>query len=286
MLVLKVGAYLATGSSAILGDAAESVVHVGAVAFAAFSLRLSLKPPDANHPYGHAKISFFSAGFEGGLIVLAALYIIGSSIVSLLSGPQLQNLDLGIGLTVAAVLINGVLGAYLIRIGRRRQSLILIANGRHVLTDCWTSIGVVIGVLMAMITGWLQWDPIFGIIMGANIIRAGLPLLRESIAGLLDEADPSIRAEIEALLDEETRRRGISYHALRHRRSGDGYSIDVHLLFPENMTIGEAHRFATEIERVLEQNIKPSADVHTHLEPLEGHDSAHLFGHADSRGEN
>jgi cation diffusion facilitator family transporter len=275
MLLLKFTAYWFTGSSAILSDAAESIVHVVAVAFAAYSLRLSFKPADASHPYGHSKISFFSAGVEGALIAVAALFIIYSSVRSWMSGLVLENLGLGTALTAVAVAVNGALGAYLIQAGRRRNSLILVANGKHVLTDCWTSLGVVIAVVLTMFTGWLPWDPIFGILMALNILWSGYGLVRESVAGLLDEADPAVRAEIERILTDETERRGIRYHEVRHRHSGAGHLVDVHLLFPESTPIGEAHRAATEIETILAQSIQPHAEVQTHLEPMESHDSAH-----------
>ncbi len=275
MLVLKVGAYWLTGSAAILSDAAESVVHVAAVAFASFSMRLSLKPADKDHPYGHSKIGFFSAGFEGGLIALAACFIIFAAVRDWISGHALHNLGTGGLLTLAATLINGALGAYLIGVGRRRNSLILVANGKHVLTDCWTSLGVLIGVGLTMLTSWRAVDPIIGIVMALNILWSGYGLMRESVSGLLDEADPKTTEKIEAILTEETTRRGIAFHELRHRHNGDGHIIDVHLLFPNATPLTTAHRMATEIEETLSQRILPFADVHTHLEPLEEHDLVH-----------
>ncbi|MRR37284.1 cation diffusion facilitator family transporter, partial [bacterium] len=159
MFVMKVGAYALTGSAAILSDAAESVVHVAAVVFAAYSLKLSYKPADENHPYGHAKISFFSAGFEGAMIILAAVYIIYESIHKWFLGLHLENLGAGTALTAAAAAINGGLGAYLVWLGRRKKSLILSANGKHVLTDCWTSIAVLVGLGLVLVTKWLPFDP-------------------------------------------------------------------------------------------------------------------------------
>lgn len=275
MLVMKVGAYWLTGSAAILSDAAESVVHVAAVAFASFSLRLSFKPPDKSHPYGHSKIGFFSAGFEGGLIALAACFIIFEAVRDWISGHPLENLGTGGLLTLAATLINGALGAYLIAVGRKRNSLILVANGKHVLTDCWTSLGVLFGVGLTMLTGWRSVDPIVGIAMALNILWSGYGLMRESVSGLLDEADPETTKKIETILTEETTRRGIVFHELRHRNNGDGHLIDVHLLFSSTTPLAEAHRTATEIEEVLSKRVEPFAEVHTHLEPLEEHDAVH-----------
>ena len=276
MLVMKVGAYWLTGSAAILSDAAESVVHVAAVAFASFSLRLSFKPPDKSHPYGHSKIGFFSAGFEGGLIALAACFIVIAAVRGWISGHALENLGTGGFLTLAATLVNGGLGAYLIAVGRRRNSLILVANGKHVLTDCWTSLGVLVGIGLTMLTGWRAVDPIAGIAIALNILWSGYGLMRESVSGLLDEADPETTKKIEAILAEETSRRGITFHELRHRSSGDGHLIDVHLLFPSTTPLADAHRSATEVEEALTKRVQPFAEVHTHLEPLEEHDAAHL----------
>jgi len=178
MLFMKVGAYWMTGSAAILSDAAESIVHVAAVAFASFSLRLSFKPPDKSHPYGHSKIGFFSAGFEGGPIALAACFIIFEAVRDWISGHPLHNLGTGGLLTLAAMLINGALGAYLIGVGKRRNSLILVANGKHTLTDCWTSLGVLVGLGLTILTGLRGVDPLVGIAMALNILWSGYGLDR------------------------------------------------------------------------------------------------------------
>ena len=206
MLGMKVGAYLLTGSAAILSDATESVLHVAAVAFAFYSLWLSFKPADATHLYGHEKISFFSAGVEGTLIIVAAIFIIYEAIAKWLGGLFLENLGTGTALTAAAALINGVLGAYLVWIGKKKGSLILEANGKHVLTDSWTSIGVLVGLGLTLLTGWLPWDPIFAILVAINILFSGVSLIRKSVAGLMDKADPTVHHRIEAILKEETNR--------------------------------------------------------------------------------
>ena len=173
MLVAKSYAYFITGSTAILSDAAESVVHVAAVAFAVFSLWLSLRPADPSHPYGHDKISFFSAGVEGMLIVLAAVYIIYEAVSKWIAGLQLENLGRGTMYVGAAALINLGLGLYLVRQGHRHRSLILVANGKHVLTDSWTSLGVIVGLLLVARTGWLPFDPILAILVAVNILWSG-----------------------------------------------------------------------------------------------------------------
>jgi len=282
MFVIKVGAYLLTGSSAILSDAAESVVHVAAVIFASYSLRLSFRPADRDHQYGHAKISFFSVGFEGAMIILAAIYIIYESIHKWLTGLELANLGAGSLLTAAAVVINGGLGAYLVWLGRRRNSRILEANGKHVLTDCWTSIAVLIGLLLVLTTKWLPFDPICGILMAANILWSGAGLVKSAFSGLMDEADLGANETLIAILERETRQRDLRYHGLRLRNLGDAHSVEVHLVFPEGQSLKNAHRTATEIENIIEQSLPPRAFVTTHLECESDHDGLHPVDQRDS----
>jgi cation diffusion facilitator family transporter len=275
MFVMKVGAYLLTGSAAILSDAAESVVHVAAVIFAAYSLRLSQQPADETHLYGHARIAFFSAGFEGAMIVLAAIYIIYESIHKWRLGLSIENLGFGTALTAAAAAINAGLGAYLIWLGRRKHSLILEANGKHVLTDFWTSLAVLVGLGLVLITKWLPFDPICGMLMAGNILFAGFGLMRSAFAGLMDRADPVVHARLVELLEAETRRRGIAYHELRHRYLGDTHWVDAHLVFPPGISLTEAHRQATEVEQVIETTLQPRAKLTTHLECASDHDQMH-----------
>ncbi len=275
MFLMKGAAYYITGSSAILSDAAESVVHLVAVGFAAYSLRLSHKPADEDHLYGHAKIGFFSAGFEGAMIVAAALYIIYTAISKWLGGLELNNLGAGTALTALAALINGALGWYLIRTGRNRKSLIIEANGHHVLTDCWTSLGVLVGLSLAMLTGWLAWDPIFALLAAANILVSGVRLMRASFRGLMDTAEPETHRKLLEILDRESARHAIRHHGLRHRNVGDAHWVEVHLLFPRDLRIQDAHRIATEVEQTIEDSLQPRAYVTSHLECIEDHDEAH-----------
>ena len=278
MLFLKVGGYYVTHSAAILSDAAESVVHLVAVAFAAYSLRLSFKPADESHRYGHAKISFFSAGLEGGMILVAAAYIYVESIHKLLHATPTQNLGLGALLIAAAAVINGVLGYYLIHVGKRTHSLILEANGKHTLTDCWTSVAVLASLALTHLTKYQPIDPIIGILMATNILLTGLKLIRSGFSGLMDASDPETQTKILAVLDREAASHSITYHNLRHRNMGDSYWIDVHLVFPPGVLLSDAHRIATAIETRLETTIEPSAHVTTHLESALDHDVLHRGG--------
>jgi cation diffusion facilitator family transporter len=275
MLVLKMSAYLLTGSAAILGDAAESVVHVAAVIFATYSLWFASQPADENHRYGHSKIAFFSAGVEGGLIVLAAVFIIYESIRRWIGGLTVSHLGDGLLLTFATVLINGALGWYLLRTGRKNHSLILTANGHHVLTDGWTSLGAIIGLGLMHLTGWLWWDPVFGLLMAGNILVSGYDLLRQSVAGLMDHADPALTRVLDEALARETASRGVTFHALRHRNAGKVHYVDVHFLFPDEIALREAHRIATDIERAVMKSTVQTVHITTHLECVGDHDELH-----------
>ncbi|MEW5976130.1 MAG: cation diffusion facilitator family transporter [Acidobacteriota bacterium] len=272
-------AYWITGSAAILSDAAESVVHVVAVSFATYSLWLSQQPPDPTHHYGHEKISFFSAGFEGAMIVIAALYIIYVSIQKWIAGLVLEHLGTGTLLVAGAAVINGGLGTYLVWVGKKQHSLILEANGRHVLTDCYTSAGVIVGLLLTLRTGWLHFDPILAILVALNILWSGAKLMRQSIGGLMDEVDPEIQSRVRRILDEKTTTLGIQYHGLRHRNAGNTIWIEFHLLFHEGISLQAAHRTATEIEETIRSNLPFKAEVLSHLETIEDHQRVHTRQH-------
>ncbi len=275
MLLIKVYAYWITGSAAILSDAAESVVHVLAVSFAAYSFKLSFKPADRDHLYGHDRIGFFSAGFEGAMIALAAVYIIYEAARRWIVGLSLQNIDEGAGFIVLATTINGVLGWYLVRLGKKYHSIVLEANGKHVLTDCWTSLGVIVGLGLTLWTGWLPFDPLVAIIVAVNILWSAARLMRRSIGGLMDEADPRVDARVREVLETETRRHNIDFHNLRHRNTGSKLFVEFHLLFPKNASIASAHELATAIEGQIQKAFPFPVEVISHLEPIEGHDEVH-----------
>ena len=279
MLIGKCAAYFLTGSSAILADAAESVVHVVAITFAAFSLRLSIKPAAPNFLYGYERISFFSAGFEGAMIVLAAIAIIVTAIREWLAGLQLQNLGVGTILVLAAALINAVLGWYLVRTGRRVQSLILEANGKHVLTDSWTSFGVIVGLVLVLLTRWMPFDPLIAILVALNILWSGGHLIWQSAQGLLDYSDPNAGREIREKLDAICSDLGVGYHGVRFRTTGYRQLIEVHLLFPRDTPVGDAHRLATALEERLPAQLTMPAEVMTHLESHEDHEEVHHREH-------
>ncbi len=275
MLVGKWYAFLITNSAAILSDAAESVVHIIAVAFAAYSMWLTFQPADESHPYGHDKISFFSAGTEGLLIIIAALFIIYEAVSKLVYGITLENLDTGTFFIFGASVINLALGGFLVWRGKRTNSLILVANGKHVLTDSWTSFGVVAGLLLVIVTGWLMFDPIVAVLVALNILWEGGKLVRKSVGGLMDESDRETEDKIKMVLDEETRKRDLKYHELRCRNSGNAIWVEFHLLFPASALLEDAHRVSTEIEKQLYTNLEFPVHITTHLEPLDRHDEIH-----------
>src|SRR5271157_206122 len=279
MLATKVFAYWMTGSAAILSDAVESVVHVVAVSFAAYSLWLSSKPADPTHLYGHDKIAFFSAGFEGAMIVLAAVYIVYESIHRLITGSKLENLGAGALLVLAAGLINGALGSYLLWVGKKYGSLILEADGRHALTDCLTSLGVLVGLGLTMLTGWLRLDPIVAMLVALNILWMGSKLIRQSIGGLMDEVDPLTQAQTRRLLTEMTSQAGVEFHGLRQRNAGNTNWVEFHLLFPKDTSLESAHSLATKIEERIQQDSTMRTEVISHLETLEDHQKVHSRGH-------
>ena len=285
MLLGKITAYFMTGSAAIFSDAAESVIHVVAVAFAAFSLRLSIKPAAPEFLYGYERITFFSAGFEGAIIVLAAIFILYTAIEKWIAGLRLENLGAGTLVILVAGILNAGLGWYLIRTGRRSNSLILEANGKHVLTDSLTSFGVVAGLGLVMLTRWKPFDPLLAIAVAINILWTGGHLVWRSAVGLLDHSDPEVGREIRSKLDTICGELGLQYHGVRYRTTGYKQIIEVHLLFPHAMAVGEAHRMATLVEERLPQELSVPGEVFTHLESAEDHAAVHATEHYTGKPE-
>jgi len=279
MLIGKTAAYLMTHSAAIFSDAAESVIHVIAVGFAAFSLRLSTRPASSQFLYGYERITFFSAGFEGAMIVMAEIAILFESIRRWIAGLQLENLGTGVVLILMAGILNAGLGYYLLRIGRRTNSLILEANGKHVLTDSWTSFGVVGGLGLVLVTHWKPFDPLVAIAVAGNILWSGGQLVWRSAVGLLDYSDPTAGRNIRDKLDAICSELAIEYHGVRFRSTGYRQIVEVHLLFPRLTSVSEAHRLATILEERLPIELGMPAEVITHLESLEDHADVHREQH-------
>lgn len=275
MLLIKFYAYILTGSSAILSDLAEAVVHVFAVGLAAYSMWLSHKPADEDHTYGHDRITFFSAGFEGALIMIAAIFILYQAGQKILYGFSLDHLDIGMLFISIATASNGVLGLYLLRKGKRYYSMVLEADGKHILTDCITSLGVIIALILTKVTGWIYFDPLLAILIGLNILWTGSRLIYSSFQGLMDRANPEEGSRIKKFLEDETSSYNIRFHHLRYRDAGNRLLIEVHLMFPCEMPICKAHEIATALEQKMEMAFVKPTELVTHLEPIEGHDEIH-----------
>ena len=265
MFFSKMGAYLITGSAAIFSDAAESVVHVLATSMALYSIILSSKPADESHLYGHGNVEYFSAGIEGFLILTAAVFIIYTSIHDIIIGSHLKQLNIGVIVISAAGAINLFLGLYLVKIGKRTNSLTLVADGKHVLTDSYTSIGVIIGILLVILTGFNLLDPIFAIAVALNILFTGFKILRESVGRLMNETDPELLNKIVSELSKIKQDYWINLHELRFWRSGDTIYLDFHLILPYYFTIQKSHTEENDIEEEMHKAF-PNMQIKIHFD--------------------
>jgi cation diffusion facilitator family transporter len=264
----KIVAWLLTGSVGLLSDAAESVVNLVAVLVAMAALRWAAKPADEEHAYGHAKAEYFSAGVEGTLIVGAAVVIAVSAVDRLLHPQAIDHVGVGLAVSACASLINLAVGVLLVRTGRRERSITLEADGKHLMTDVWTSAGVIVGVAAVAITGFERLDPIVALAVAANIVLAGGGLMRRSIGGLMDRAlGDQERQEIHAVL-EHFEHEGVSFHALRTRQAGARAFVSLHVLVPGAWTVQRGHDLVERVEDALRDRL-PYATVFTHLEPAE-----------------
>ncbi len=267
LLAVKYAAYLVTGSAAILSDALESVTNVAAAAFAVAGVRYASRPADESHPYGHGKIEYMSAVFEGGLISTAAVLILWFAVQELVFGAELEQVDFGLLLTVAAGLVNAVLGLYLIRTGERVDSLTLIADGRHVLSDFKTSLGVVLGLLLVRFTGASIFDPLAALVVGLNLVWTGVQLVRHGAGGLLDEEDSALLARLVAAFEAKAATGIIRVHRLRAIRSGARTHVDAHLIVPEFWTVETAHEAANAFEAAVLEAGEVEGDIVFHTDP-------------------
>ncbi|MDY6954668.1 MAG: cation diffusion facilitator family transporter [Thermodesulfobacteriota bacterium] len=267
LMAVKFYAYRLTQSSAILSDALESIINVVASAFALGSILLAAKPPDESHPYGHGKIEYFSAGFEGALIVLAALGIFKTGIGHILHPHPLPLLEMGLIILLGAGLINLLLGMGLIRVGKKTHSLALIADGKHVLTDVYTSAGVLVGLFLVRQTGWYWLDGAIACLVGLNILVTGAKLVRQSFSALMHASDPDLLKEIATLLVKHRKDVWIDIHQLRAWRSGSFVYIDFHLVLPRDYSLEEAHGEVKELEKVIADHFGGAASLLIHTDP-------------------
>jgi cation diffusion facilitator family transporter len=265
---LKLGAYFVTGSVGLFSDAAESVVNLVAAVAALWALIYAARPPDEEHAFGHNKAEYFSSGLESALILIAATWI-GVTAWDRLMNPQpLQHVGLGLSITLLAAALNGSVALVILRAGRRLRSITLQTDAQHLLTDVWTSMGVVLGVALVQLTGWLVLDPLIGLLIAANIVRIGIRLLRDTASGLLDRALPPEDQEAIFKVLSRYEEKGIRFHALRTRASGQRRFISMHVLVPGQWTVQQGHDLSEKIEKDLVEAL-PQSTLFIHIEPSE-----------------
>lgn len=266
---LKAAAYFYTGSVGLLSDALESLINLAAAIIALLMIKIAAQPPDEEHSFGHDKAEYFASGIEGAMIFIASLSIAYAAVMRFLYPQPLENLGIGLIVSAVATLINLIVGQILIRTGKRHHSIVLEADGHHLMTDVWTSVGVIFGVAAVNFTGWLRLDPIIALIVAVNITWMGYKLIHRSVLGLMDTAiSPETQQKVTEILDRYVADKGINYHALRTRQAGARRFVYVHILVPDEWTVQKGHALCDEIEEEIHQQIEHST-VFTHLEPLE-----------------
>jgi cation diffusion facilitator family transporter len=265
---LKTAAYLLTGSVGLLSDAIESVVNLVGGVMALAMLTVAARPADEDHAYGHSKAEYFSSGVEGTLILIAAVSIAGAAVGRLMAPQPLEQIGLGLAVSTIASLVNLVVALLLLQVGRQRNSITLEANAQHLLTDVWTSVGVLVGVAAVVLTGWQRLDPIVALLVAANIVGTGIAIVRRSASGLMDTAlSTEDQANVrEVLRTYETQ--GVQFHALRTRQSGARKFLTVHVLVPGDWTVQRGHQLLELIESDIRRSL-PGASLLTHLEPID-----------------
>ena len=271
-IALKSSAYLLTGSVGLLSDALESVVNLVAAVLALVALSIAARPADETHQYGHGKVEYFSAGAEGLMILIASLLIVASAVERLVNPQPLEELGVGLAITLVATVINGVVGFLVLRAGRQHRSITLVADGKHLLTDVWTSVGVVVGVGLVALTGWLPLDSLVAIGVAINILWTGFSLMRHSMNGLMDHAMPS--AEVESVtaalrsVSSEFPAGDVEFHAVQTREAGRERFVSMPVLVPGEWTVAQGHDLLEQVERAVDEAVL-GAHVQTHIEPRE-----------------
>lgn len=267
LMALKILAFLLTRSTSILSDALESIINVAAGGFGLWSVYLASKPPDVGHPYGHGEIEFFSAGFEGALIVLAAGAIFWEAVHRLAFPIALPRLDLGLLILFATALVNLWLGLALIGAGKRMQSMAISADGRHILTDVYTTVGVLIGLALVRLTGWYFLDGVVACAVAVNIVYIGVRLISMSSSRLMHAHDPELLERITAIIAGNKKPEWIDIHRLRAWTSGREIHMDFHLILPRDLSLEEANRQVVEVQQLLKAELPGTEDVMIHVEP-------------------
>jgi len=269
---MKYGAYLLTGSVGLLSDAIETLVNLAAAVVALVALRLAARPADEKHPFGHGKAEYMSAGAEGAMIVVAAALIVVTAIERLINPEPLDSLGLGLGITALATVLNLVVGVLIVRAGRRERSIALVADGKHLLTDVWTSIGVIVGVALVTLTHWAPLDSLVAIAVAINILIVGYGLVRHAFDGLLDRALTEIeRQHVMKVLDKIASSYpsgDVAFHDVQTREAGRMRFVRMHVLVPGDWSVSRSHQMVADVEHEV-RKVLPGAEVDTHVEPIE-----------------
>jgi len=268
-ITLKGGAYYLTGSVGLLSDAFESFVNLAGAVMALVMLIVAARPADESHVYGHSKAEYFASMFEGMLILGAAVGIIITAIERLLAPRPLEQLGLGLSVSVLASLINLGTARILMNEGKKRKSITLEADAQHLMTDVWTSVGILAGLIIVGITNWTILDPIVGLIVGANIVRTGFQLALRSASGLMDAALPASALEVIQAVISRYSEKGVTFHALRTRQAAARQFVSVHMLVPGHWTVHDAHHIAEDFEADIRAALGGVVTVFTHMEPVE-----------------
>ena len=267
-IALKLLAWKLTNSVGLLSDAAESVVNLVAAVIAFWALSVAARPPDEGHPHGHSKAEYFASAAEGFLIFVAALWIVIAALGRLQAPRPLERVSIGLAVSVAASLVNGIVAMVLLKAGKRLHSVTLRADGKHLMTDVWTSAGVVVAVLLVQLTGWLPLDPLIAIAVALNILWAGWKLIRESGIALIDAALPEDEQKAVAGALAAFQEKGILFHAIRTRVAGPRRFVTMHVLVPGGWTVQQGHDLCEKVESAVRE-VLPLTTVLTHLEPRE-----------------
>ena len=266
---LKAGAYLFTGSVGLLSDAIESIVNLLAAVMALTMLTIAARPPDDSHAYGHGKAEYFSSNVEGVLIFIAAGGIAFTAIERIFNPREIEQVGIGLAISMVATIVNFTVARILAKAGKEYSSITLEADSHHLMTDVWTSIGVVVGVGAVALTGWIILDPIIALVVSANIVKTAVQLIRRSVDGLMDASLSKEEMQaVEEVLDKYRDEHKIDFHALRTRQAGSRHFISVHVLVPGAWTVHDAHQFAEDIEADIRAVVQNSV-AFTHLEPIE-----------------
>ncbi|MBT3713626.1 MAG: cation transporter [Anaerolineae bacterium] len=268
-IALKAGAYFLTGSVGLLSDAIESVVNLLAAIMALSMLTIAARPPDESHTYGHGKAEYFSSNLEGVLVLVAAAGIAVTAVERIFNPREIEQVGIGVVISIIASLINFVVARILLKAGKKHASITLEADGHHLMTDVWTSVGIVLGLGLVALTGWQILDPIIALAVSVNIVYTGIKLIRRSVDGLMDASLlPEEMQAVEDVLDKYRNEYEIDFHALRTRQAGARHFISVHVLVPGAWTVHDAHPIAEDIEGDIRAVVQNSV-AFTHLEPIE-----------------